>query len=464
MKLCQSNYRMLFVVALFTLVVGRPILRPAFDADTWWHLRIGQLIDQTRTLPTIDPLSRVGVEEGKSWQAYSWLFEWLLFRCWESNGIDGVLTFRVALVALSVATVFSFVVTRFGATLTATAILFAISLPLAPMATERPWHFTIVFTTMTFRTVQAARESGNTVALWSMIPVFTLWSNLHIQFILGFLILALACIDPGLARRRSIILVSFACGLASFVNPYHMKLIFVIWDYATHTAHREIIQELAPPDPFAAWTVSTFGMLIVAAIQVRKRNRPALFEWGVVLIGAVFASRMNRDLWFGALAAVAVLRPEDSRNGNRSLPIVCVIIVVLGVLRAFHSLGLVGDNNTLTANAQAYPVGAAAFVGAKRPPGPLYNDITWGGYLAWALPEYPVTIDGRTNLYGNEGLRQSSLSWSTRDGWKSDREFAKCRIVIARVGRPLTEELLNRQKEWHVAYQDAVAIVFLRIE
>jgi hypothetical protein len=35
-------------------------------------------------------------------------------------------------------------------------------------------------------------------------------------------------------------------------------------------------------------------------------------------------------------------------------------------------------------------------------PGPLYNTYDWGDFISWYLPEKPVAIDGRTDLYGDE--------------------------------------------------------------
>jgi hypothetical protein len=32
----------------------------------------------------------------------------------------------------------------------------------------------------------------------------------------------------------------------------------------------------------------------------------------------------------------------------------------------------------------------------------MFNSYNWGGYLLWELPEYPVFIDGRTDLYDDE--------------------------------------------------------------
>ena len=34
--------------------------------------------------------------------------------------------------------------------------------------------------------------------------------------------------------------------------------------------------------------------------------------------------------------------------------------------------------------------------------GPIFNDYGWGGYLDGGAFEYPVSIDERLNLYGDE--------------------------------------------------------------
>ena len=43
---------------------------------------------------------------------------------------------------------------------------------------------------------------------------------------------------------------------------------------------------------------------------------------------------------------------------------------------------------------------AAEYIRAHQLPEPLFNSFPWGGFLTWYLPEYPVAIDGRTDLYG----------------------------------------------------------------
>ena len=61
----------------------------------------------------------------------------------------------------------------------------------------------------------------------------------------------------------------------------------------------------------------------------------------------------------------------------------------------------------------------------------LFNHFNWGGYLIWTLREYPVGIDGRTNLYGEERLQRAYETWCGTEGWNSDSDLLAAGVIIA---------------------------------
>lgn len=459
----RQNAIALIAVGALAAFVGANTLRPALDADTGWHLRIGQFIDNQGTVPATDPISRHGIENAVPWQAYSWLHEWMMHRWYVARGDAGILEMRTALVGLSTGSVFAFVFGRFGFRPLAFLIALCLAYTLSPMATERPWHYTIAFTTITLRSVLAVRETGSSRAVYALFPLFALWANLHIQFVLGWLVLGLWCVDPGRSSRRLAVVITIGCIFATFANPYHVRLLVVILDYATQSAPRELIQELAPPSVRSIPFLAAASLVLGAILGIVRRRTVGFFELGLLFAAGLVGMRMNRDLWFAALLAIAAIRPTGPIGpAVRTVPVLLTVLTVLIGMRILNSFGLWGDTDIAAAQARAYPVNAAEFLKSERPPGPLFNDISWGGYLAWALPEYPVTIDGRTNLYGNTRLLQSSRTWSTPDGWKTDVEFAKCKVVLARVGRPLTDALRGMPDEWRIVHEDTVAVVFVQ--
>ena len=51
---------------------------------------------------------------------------------------------------------------------------------------------------------------------------------------------------------------------------------------------------------------------------------------------------------------------------------------------------------------ETFPVKACDFVRERHLPLPMFHEYSWGSFLTWYLPEYPVAIDSRTELYGDE--------------------------------------------------------------
>src|SRR5258708_35481592 len=96
----ENGLRLTVWAVIYLLPLGVALL-PLFDEDIWWHLRAGQWIIEHGAMPTTDPFSRLGIETGKPWIAYSWLFEVLVALFYQGFGPAGVILFR-ALLTLAV--------------------------------------------------------------------------------------------------------------------------------------------------------------------------------------------------------------------------------------------------------------------------------------------------------------------------------------------------------------------------
>jgi hypothetical protein len=59
------------------------------------------------------------------------------------------------------------------------------------------------------------------------------------------------------------------------------------------------------------------------------------------------------------------------------------------------------------------PVRAVEFIKVNHLSGPMLNDYLSGGYLIWAAPEYPVFIDGRSDVYEWSGVLSQFGDWAT---------------------------------------------------
>jgi hypothetical protein len=480
--------RGLMVWALYAIVVVvtvRPVGLPVLDPDIWWHLRVGGWVVEHATVPANDPFSLPGQE--KTWVAYSWLYEVLVHGLVQTFGLAGVVLYRLAL-ALAVVAALHALVRRFEPRfLVATGLTAAGTLAVAGLFSERPWLFTVLFTTLTLHAVACLRQDGPVPRwVWGLPIAYVLWANIHIQFVYGLFLLFAGCaaplVDGWLGRagpaesaaapwtRRWWQLVALAagCAVATLVNPYHLRLYGVIVEYATQPGAFRFVNELRALEFREVTDWVMLGLTGAACFALGRRQRVSAFEVIVLAVTAWLAFRARRDLWFVVLADLYILATAGRGEAReeyrypltaRRWGLIAGGLAALAVLTAWgRDLSPAGLDRRVTA---VFPVEAARAVRAGGYAGPLYNDFNWGGYLIWALPELPVAIDGRTNLHGDERIERFGQTWSGMPGWEHDQDLAEAGVVVAPVASPLAAHLAGDHR-FRRSYHDRLAVVFVR--
>jgi len=476
----------LFLLAL--LPSGNAVVGCKVDEDTWWHLRVGQYLVEHWSVPHADPFSQLGIQEGTPWAAYSWLYELLLYTGFRIGGIAGIITLRHLFTLFSFVTVAWVLLRHVRNQWAGVGVMTAVTLAMIPFTTERPWHFTIAFTAITLHAILEIR-SGRPAMRFIWLPLlYILWANIHIQFILGLGLLGMAWL-VGLGERmngknmrykpHAFLLLAVGCAIATLVNPYGLGIYRVIWEYATQTQALGLVSELQPPDFLDWWNWPLLVLLLIAAYVVSRRRWPL---WDVALLGTAlfFSLRMQRDLWYGVLAAGAViLHPSGSDEPQEEEPfplrsLLIVSIAALVVIRGAWEAGLSKGKTIAATNAASYPVEAVKVIQKELREGhihgPLLNNFDWGGYLIWNLPELPVSIDGRTNFYGEQRLQHSFDLWGGKvAGWEEDPEIMAAGVIIAPQDQkdkafPLRKLLQARPDRWKILYEDKTAVVFVPVE
>ncbi len=106
------------------------------------------------------------------------------------------------------------------------------------------------------------------------------------------------------------------------------------------------------------------------------------------------------------------------------------------------------------------PVDAVAFLRDNHPTGRLFNMYNWGGYLLWELPEYPVFVDGRTDLYDDALINEWLTTVRGENGWQENLDRWQINTVLVEPDAALVENL--KQAGWRQLFQDAVAVIYTR--
>jgi hypothetical protein len=113
---------------------------------------------------------------------------------------------------------------------------------------------------------------------------------------------------------------------------------------------------------------------------------------------------------------------------------------------------------------QDFPVKGCDYIVANRLAPPLFNSYLWGSFLTWYLPDYPVTVDSRVEMYGDDFLAK----YFDVVGGKGRLEEAP---MVARAGTLLLEKnsaiakaLVNfpaLRAEYRLVYSDEITSVFV---
>ena len=471
--------RWLLMLVLVYAAVAIIVVRPVIDPDVWWHLRAGQWILEHRAVPWTDPFSSYGL--GKAWIAYNWLFEVLLYELYRLLGLFGPLLY-VVFSTLAITVALHTLISRFESRFTRAAALTALGLgAMGPVLMPRSYLFSILFFLIELHILFSVRESKQARPLLLLPPLFAVWANVHIQFIYGLFVLALAIAESAFYRvmprsqafgpasrcapLRPLVLVTLASCAATLITPYHMYLFESIAGVARQSGMYDRIIELMAMDfrQPANWLV--LGLTLAGAFLVGRQ--PRIEPWPALLVafGVFPAFRSRRDVWVVVIAALVVIARSLPVTKSREQWVTWPRIAVagVGIALAFVVVGIVRDvspRGLEAAVALEYPVDAAQVVERRGYKGPLFNPYDWGGYLIWRLPQLPVIMDGRANVHGDRRIAQSIATWHGERSWASDAELATARVVIAPMGLGLTS-LLRLDPRFELAYEDRVAAVFV---
>jgi hypothetical protein len=109
------------------------------------------------------------------------------------------------------------------------------------------------------------------------------------------------------------------------------------------------------------------------------------------------------------------------------------------------------------------PYEAVEFVQENRPPGPMFNSYNWGGYLIYKLwPDYPVYIDGRTDLYDDIFIRRYLNVMAAGDDWQQALDQDGIKLIFIERSSTLAK-ILRQDSAWSEIYQDEMAAIFSRV-
>jgi hypothetical protein len=263
------------------------------------------------------------------------------------------------------------------------------------------------------------------------------------------------------------------------LNPAGPEMLLYPFKTVGIEALQDYIQEWQSPNfherqvwPFAAQIFLLFG----AAGVSRKR---LISEHFLLVAGLGFMSLVaGRNISIFALAATVVLGrllgpvavdlgerlgvqlnlDRPARGPRLVLNWMLAVLVLAAAVLKMLSVYPAAVNQA--AFADFLPVAAVAHIRETEPSGRLFNAYNWGAYLLWALPEYPVFVDGRTDLYNDEVISEWFRVVRVEPGWEAVLDRWDVRLVLVESYLPLGNALDGAG--WARVYEDDFTVVFTR--
>jgi hypothetical protein len=518
----------LFFLALFCLLVFTNLSsRLLGDAGIGWHIRTGQLILSTRSIPHFDPFS--SSMNGHPWFAWEWLFDLIVGALTRLTGLNGVVVFAAFIIALTFWLALRWLVRH------ETNVLLALILVLLATCASmlhflaRPHVVTWLFTFIWFSVLDSSE--GTCVAgygrsgagdkswrtLWLLPLTMLFWVNLHGGFLIGFVLLAIfwvsaiwRCLRARQDRFNDLLLkirvrryvteltfVGILSGAATLSNPYGFRLYAHIYGYLSSRFLMDHIDEFQSPNfhfvaqkCFAGLLLLTLIVLATAAAELGSIR----LSHGIIVLFAIYSGLYaSRNLPVSSLLLILVIAPRLSRGMARLATLRSerrhlltsanffrrmqtielslrghlwpIAVVALSCWILGHE-GKLGASTVLDAqfNPKRFPVAAVNYIENESLPGPLFSPDSWGGYLIYrSYPQSKVVVDDRHDFYGESFLRAYLKTMHVEPGWEDFLRQHPARCLVVPDGSSLAS-ILAESPGWRPVYHDHVAIVFLPVQ
>jgi hypothetical protein len=368
----------LVLATTLALILALTALLARVGADAKWLAALGHVIVGRRSIPAGVPFAAAPTSH---WPNALVLAE-LIF-----NGLERVLGDRGLMLAQLLAVLAALMILARDARAggaheigTGAALLLAAFGAMPSLAIVRVQLFSLILFPALVAILRAQARSPSR-AIWVVVPLLALWSNLHGAALLGLgVVLAYLVLERG--RREPWLAVGVAAASAASLclTPSLAR---------TVTYYHGVITNLAAQRGVGMWgplsLSSPFDVLLVAAALVLGlrmwRARAALWEWSIVAALVVLTVSADRNgVWLVFFMVAPAARALAPARSLRALAPVAAVLAVAAI-----GFGLVrgpaasGASRSLVASAISLAHGSPVLAD-----GPIAEQVALAGGRIWA--------------------------------------------------------------------------------
>jgi hypothetical protein len=505
----------LFFIVILFLLFFFDRLRLLGDCDTGYHIRAGDFIIRTFTIPKQDIFSFH--TPTLPWTAHEWLSELIMSELHSAFGLSGVVAFFAILLAFTTSLLFK-TLRAYGIEIilaTFISLLALTSFQLHWLA--RPHAFSFLFMVIFQYVLECwhrapltpspspggrgeygvgSRGGSSFNRLYLLPPLMLPWVNLHGGYLGGFILLgayfignATSFISAATAgdteklrfsviRLKQLGITIAACLAVCLINPRGYHILLFPFRLVSESFLMDHVSEFLSPNFHDGMPFKYLLLLLIALIALSRKGIEAT-ELVLVLIFTNMSLYSVRYIpLFALVMAPMMCRLADERRALAGAKLVGFLQkrsdtlaeidekakgCLWPVLASLIVLGFTFTGRIDHAfDPKIKPVAASEFLMKERISGNMFNDDEFGDYLIYrSTPTYKVFIDGRSDMYGTEILKEYCKVINFEQGW--ERVLDKYRVDWIFFGSktPLSRFLLT-DKQWVLIYSDSVANIFVR--
>ena len=511
-RLLQIRIEHLWLSLPVLLVICFGFLLKLRLIDFWWHLKAGEIIVTTRSIPKTDLFSFTAA--GHPFILQNWLVEVIYYATYLAGGLALLVSINAILLVAALLPVYHLCrqATDNLKLSVISALLPAVLLLYFGSVRSQVFSFALF---SAFYWVLSNYRNRRRDTLWALPLLMILWVNVHGAFVLGlgliglFLVCELArrlaygdAPDPLSSRELGKLGLFLALAiLATLVNPETYRIYAYVRAVATNPASQSLVLEWQPPrisEPVGI--VLFYGPFFITLLVLLGASRkPALLDVVLALTFSILGlSAVRNGVWFALIAAPilarylptidltatanalrrrrigkALLDWLAARRGveapiryrlNRQIAVLMLTIVVLASPWVYPHLGNPAFGDKLWE--KSTPVGAMDYIQEHALQGAIFHPQIYGDYLIWRLwPSQRSFIDGRVHLFDNSVVRDYRLAWNDSH-W--EERLARYDIKYLLLSKDEDEnrmmlEAARASDAWRLLYEDSTSVLFERV-
>lgn len=464
------------------------VIFPPTDPDLGWHLKYGEHFFKSGSILRDNTFSLLMPDY--KWNNSSWLTDLISFQVFNIFGFVGLSLLGAFIITLT----FFFIGKAAKLDVFEKSIIFPILVYfLTPVhkISFRGQLISLLLTAILYF-ILSKYEANKKIVLLT-IPLFTLWSNLHGQFLLGLAIFGLWICSYSIKEvylnykfniKKLIIdnkYLYFSGILSLFspiLNPFGLGVYQETIQHIDDPMQKYVTEYLPSADFSQLWwqlvmmgAVMGFGFLLLGSGKKRLNLAPFYLP-SIILYFLSYSVR--RYAWTFYYSSIFLLKPvvsffkpptEKYATWFALVSSLAFLTFVISFKYPFEDIRSMNWNEYCKKTVKCSPTAANEVIKYNLNNNTLFTAYDYGGYLIWNFPQIKPTIDGRMHLWRDEDNFSAFEYFYPIEQNVNDIDKSRFNAVLTSKSKPVFRRMIQLEDEgkWQVVHIDKYSALFIRI-